>query len=343
MKTAKKLFVLSLFLMIAACLPAISSQAATPKTAAPAYNGKWTYYAVENTIYKLDSQTGSAKKVKTISSTCYISDISYKSGYLYFTANDYMGSDASENFICRMKTNGSGYKKLTRGYHPSVYNGRIYYIALKHTKDKNGYESDQSLGIYSMKLNGDKKTVIKKGSQYPSFLISKGNLYYKLSYSSKSIYCYNIAKKTTAKVSAITFDLEQTDGNYLAGKNYDNSSQNDILRVYNTSNGSVQTVAASRILFVLAIKDNKVYYVNGAGYPTYKYCCYNIKTKKTTVLSSTKRSYRDITLSKSGYCPVTVTLSTEEMKKSNYRYDIAAGRFKLNGTKLKLLRKYFVS
>ncbi len=344
MKRLKKMFAASfLLLMILAFLPAVSTQAATPKSAAPAYNGKWTYYSVLNTIYKLNSETGSAKKVKTISSAFTVSDISYKSGYIYFTANYYMGTSTTENYVCRMKTNGSGFKKLTRGYSPTVYNNRIYYVKVKHEDDNSGVYYDKPLGIYSMKLNGSNKKAIKKSSESAFFLISKGKIYYKLGYWSKTVYCYNISKKTTSVISSINFDLEQTDGNYIAGKYYDTVSKRDILRVYNTSTGSVKTITSNSLIFVLAIKNHKVYYVCNGTYPTYKYCCYNIKTGKTSLLSSSKRRYSDITLSKSGYCPVTVLLSYEETKKYNYKYNIAAGRFKLDGKKLKLLRKYFVS
>ena len=51
----KMLYALLIAVLIMPVIPAVPAEAAA-KTPAPAYNGKWTYYAIYNTIYKLNSQ-----------------------------------------------------------------------------------------------------------------------------------------------------------------------------------------------------------------------------------------------------------------------------------------------
>ena len=60
-KMKKLLYVLLIVVLIMPVIPVVPVKAAA-KTPAPAYNGKWTYYAVYNTIYKLNSQDGTAKR-----------------------------------------------------------------------------------------------------------------------------------------------------------------------------------------------------------------------------------------------------------------------------------------
>ena len=75
MKIMKKLLCIVLtVMMLLPVIPAELAEAAA-KTAAPAYNGKWTYYAVYNTIYKLNSETGKAKKVTEVKDASFVSDI----------------------------------------------------------------------------------------------------------------------------------------------------------------------------------------------------------------------------------------------------------------------------
>ena len=159
MKNVKRILCMLLsFCMLIAIIPTITTEAKTTKQE-PAYQGKWTYFSVDNMIYKLNSKDGTTKKVKKLNKVFDISDISYYNGYLYFTSNYYIGTDSTDCYICRMKTDGSGFTKLDRGASPLIWNKKIYYIKSKHITE-GYYEYDQNVGIATMSLNGKNSKIL---------------------------------------------------------------------------------------------------------------------------------------------------------------------------------------
>ena len=100
------LIVIMCFLLMPRMTYAGSKQMAT------ASNGKFLYFGLDNNIYRMNTNTGNVKRIKTIKSTCYISDVIYYDGYLYFCGDDYGGSDGEEFYIYRMKKNGTNVEKL---------------------------------------------------------------------------------------------------------------------------------------------------------------------------------------------------------------------------------------
>ena len=163
MKTMKKLVcVILAVMMLLPVVPVVYAKAAA-KTAAPAYNGKWTYYAVYNTIYKLNSETGTAKKVKEVRDASFVTDISYYNGYLYFSTNYYQGSDSSDYYVCRMEADGTSFKKLGRGCRPVIYDKKIYYLQTKHVNTEEGSYDDVK-GIAVMSLSGKNSKLLVKSS-----------------------------------------------------------------------------------------------------------------------------------------------------------------------------------
>lgn len=292
---------LCIMLAVMMLLPVIQilSAEAQTKTAAPAYQGKWTYYAVGDTIYKLDSKAGTAKKVKQIKNAFSIGDVSYYNEYVYFTMNYYQGTDGSECYVCRMKTDGSGYQKLSRGSNPVICNKQVYYMKLQHKMDGD-MEYDDLTGIGRMSLNGkNSRLLVKKANgQYMDWSLTAAG-----GDQSYLYLCFTGSDDTTL----VVYDLS-------TGKQYKKSVDNDV------------TVAGGR---------NGVLYFS--RYTTNATYAFHAKKGTVTTVLKNKR-VQGMTFSKSGYQVANVALTQKEFEASGYRYDMAIARVKLNGTGYKTLK-----
>lgn len=342
-KMKKLLYVLLIAVLIMPVIPAIPTAAATTKTPAPAYNGKWTYYAIYNTIYKLNSQDGTAKKVKEVKDVAYISDISYYDGYLYFTSNYYAGSDASDNFVCRMKTNGTSYEKLGRGYRPAIYNKKIYYLKTKHVQTQDGEVYDQTTSVSEMSLTGKNSRVLVKSNETNYLMwslgVANGKVYYQRYIDSSKQYAamsYDIKSGKTQKLFTESDNIQivSADASYL----YYNIGY-DTVGVYEIKTGKLYTKHYSDTIHVIGGKNGTAYFSRYDTHSTYAF--YAKENKVTTLIKN--RLLSDMTFSKSGYHVVEYTMTQEEYEASGYKYDMAMARMKINGTGFKILKKYFVS
>lgn len=334
------LAVLMLFQMISV----VPADAAT-KVAAPAYNGKWTYYAIDNTIYKLDSQSGVVKKVKQIKSAFEIMNISYYNKYLYFTVNYYIGTDGANCYVCRMKLNGSGYEKLARGNKPVIYGNKIYYMSLKHIKEE-GQEYDDIIGIGSMSLAGREKKLLiknnKKNNISWNLEVEAGKIFYVQSFDTSKKMClmeYGIKSADKKKIFSYSgwMQIVSAEGDYVYLQMENNPEY--VAGIYEIKTNKLYKKSLESQASVIGGKNGMIYY---SSYETNSTYAYFAKENKTTTVIENKR-ISEITFSKSGYQVVNVSLTQEEFEASGYRYDMAVARMKLNGKGFKILKKYYIS
>ena len=342
-KMKKLLYVLLIAVLIMPVIPAISTRAATTKTPAPAYNGKWTYYAVYNTIYKLNSQDGTAQKVKEIKDVNIVSDISYYDGYLYFTADYYYGTDGSNCYVCRMKTKGTSFETLGRGRQPLIYNKKIYYFKTKYTKDKYDQYYEETTSISEMSLTGKNSRVLVKNNAANYLLwdmgVINGKVYYQKYLASSNAYAamsYDISSGKTAKLftNEDNIQLVSGDASYLYY-----SIGYDTVGVYTIKPGKLSSKKYSDSICVIGGKNGTAYF---SRYDTYSTYAYHAKENKVTTVKKNKL-LTDLTFSKSGYQVVKYSMTQEEFEASGYQYDMAVARMKIDGTCFKTLKKYFVS
>ena len=332
-KVSRRLSILLAFVMLLSMFTFADSQKvnAANNNAAPAYNNNYTYYSVYNTIYKLDSKTGKSTEVFSLDDAFYVFDISYYNGYLYFCANFFLGTGGDEQYICRVRKDGTEFQKLCRGTNPIVYGGKVYFTKVKHMDD-----FDTTIGIGSMSLNGrdsktllnckeatlayrfaivsdkivfiindnekcslkqydlkNKKIRILKNNNYFGYIISydKSNVYYS---ANQFVECFNVAKKTGKKI-------ENTDQSYFGGK------------------------------------DGKIYYSDYEARRTYEY---NFNTGKKKLIKKNVFLY-DVVYSKSGYNIYYNSLAFEEYQKNGMTTEAAS--MKANGKGYRSLRKYYES
>lgn len=342
MKIMKKLLCIVLtVMMLLPVIPAELAEAAA-KTAAPAYNGKWTYYAVYNTIYKLNSETGTAKKVKEVRDASFVTDISYYNGYLYFSTNYYQGSDSSDYYVCRMEADGTSFKKLGRGCRPVIYDKKIYYLQTKHVNTEEGSYDDVK-GIAVMSLSGKNSKLLVKSSATNfmrwSIGATAGKIYYTKYLASTDKYVamtYDLKTGKTEKLFTKASDIEfvNADASYV----YYNMSgfDGDSVGVYKIETGALAEVTYPHGICVLGGKNGKAYFSRYDTFSTYAYD--SVKNKVTMVISNKYLS--SMIQSKSGYYVFQSSMTQEEFEKTGY--DVAMVRMKLDGTGYKILKKYFV-
>lgn len=346
MKAMKKMLCIVLaVMMLLPVIPVVSAEAAA-KTAAPAYNGKWTYYAVYNTIYKLNSETGTAKKVTAVKDASFVSDISYYDGYLYFTANYYAGTDATDYYVCRMKANGTAFTKLGRGYRPAIYDKKIYYLQTKHVNAEYGSYDDVK-GIAVMSLTGKNSKLLVKNSETNSMRwnmkVAAGKVYYAKYLASSEKYAamaYDMKTGKTQKLFTKTSDIDvvNADGAYVYYSYSVDGSDGDIIGVYNISSGKLSEKTYTGGVAVLGGKNGTVYFSGYDARTVYSYDA--VKNKVSTVIKNKYLS--SMTWSKSGYHVFQYSMTQEEFEKSGYQYDVAMVCMKLDGTGYKVLKKFYV-
>lgn len=337
----KMLCVLLVAVMTISLIPAVPAEAAASKTSAPAYNGQWTYYAIYNTIYKLDSKNGTAQKMKEIKDVDMITDISYYDGYLYFAANYYCGTDGSDYYVCRIKTNGTSFQKLGRGCEPVIYNKKIYYLKTKHIKDEYN-EYDEILSVSEMSLTGkNNRELVKRGnSEYFMWNlgVANGKVYYtKNAASSGTAYAMSCDIKSKKSQKLFTkqtmIELVDEDASYL----YYNIDYNTV-GVYDIKKGKLSAKKYNDSVSVLGGKNGTAYFSRYSTYSTYAY--HASENKVATVIKNKYLS--NMTFSQSGYHMFQYVMTQEEFEASGYQYDMAAACMKLDGKGFKILKKYYV-
>lgn len=354
MKTIKR-FVCAFLavLMVVLMLPAATTQAATGGSshAALAYNGKWTYYAVDNTIYKLNSEEGTTKKVVTLNRIKSVSDISYYDGYIYFTG-DYSSKDkkGENKFVCRVKTDGKGFTKLARGKVPVIMDKKIYYFKTKHSSGK----EDKILGIAEMTLNGKNvKTLVKNSSEDSmtgELTATCGNIcYIKTSEASKPVrvgydvfkpteyyvVCYDIKKKSSmnACISRPAISLAGSDDTYVYFAS-SNGSYENFIYAFNVKACALSTQKRTTKGAILGSNNRVVYYASSSG-GTYGY---SFKKKQFVTLAKDK-SFTSLTFSKSGYNIATYESSQEGTNAADSKANPITACIKTSGKGFKVLHK----
>ena len=331
-------------MMLLPVIPAVQAQAAE-RTAAPAYHGNSTYYAVYGTIFRLDAKSGTAKKVKEIKKAFTVSDISYYNGYLYFAANFYYGTDGSNGYVCRMKADGTGFQKLARGYSPVIYDRKIYYVKTKHVVSPDN-EYDDPVGIASMSLTGKNSKVLEKMGKNAygpwSIAMADGKIFY-ITWSEARgenfFKAYDIKKGTSETVirSSNRLELSDCDSSYVYLCTED--GKKSIALVYEIKTGKQYKKTLPDDVTMAGGRDGILYFSRYETNATYAYDAKRGSVK--TVLKN--RRVEDITFSKSGYQVVRTALSQKEFEASGYKYDMAIARMKLDGSGYKTLKKYYVS
>ncbi len=157
--SSRRLTALLLPLLAALVLLFSAAGAEAAGKQATASNGPTLYFAIDNTIYSMNTQTGSFRKITKVTQVAYIGDISYYNGYLYFCGNKYVGSDGDNCHICRIKAGGTGFQDLGAGFSPRIYGGKIYYSRGRVTVSY-GTPYTDCLGIGRMALNGSSKKAL---------------------------------------------------------------------------------------------------------------------------------------------------------------------------------------
>ena len=293
-------------------------------------DGRTFYFAVDDSIYRMNSKTGSRKLIKKFGKPYYISNVNYHNGYLYFSGNYYKGSDTDETYICRVKTDGTGFKKLDSGYFPRVYNGRIYYIRSKITRDSYNVPLPKKTGVASMTLSGTgKKTIIAFSSQNAysrGLAIIGGRLFYTLSGNLYSASLTGEPKKSFGKCESFV-----TDG---AAIWYQDSSY-----IYKVTCGGTKTKLFARhkkngspVTSLLCVKYGSLYLCDQVYSGTSKFWKYDLTAKKTTAINSF--NVVGMSFGSANYIVV-------------YRYlgngNLCAARLTTSGKSYQVIQKYFRS
>jgi hypothetical protein len=308
-------------------------QAATKKMATES-NGKYLYYSVYNTIYRMDTNTGKSKKIKTVPKIFTISDISYYNGYLYFESEYYEGTDGgSKPYICRIKTNGTSFKKLGCGKSPKIYNSKIYYIR-GSMGTVYGEPEMTCLGIARMKLNGDSKKTLLKSDTINAFQIVKNRIYYidddwLLSMNMSG----NDGKYFLSGVCQLLSDgthIYYTTSTNLYQLTRSDKSANELLKLsYKETGYNIETYTT-----ILAVKNGNIYLSNSSSYNKSTLKKYNISKKKMTKLKTFKSYIYSMYVGKGSYALIHKSIS------GSTRYTDVIGRIKTNGKNYKDLQKF---
>lgn len=322
------------------CLKSTDVQAAT-KMATESY-GKYMYYPVQGTIYRMDTTTGKTKKIKSISKTNWVRDISYYKGYLYFTVDYYYyttGTDGSKTYVCRMKTNGSGFKKLGCGSSAKIYNGKIYYVR-GEIKKENYAPITQCKGIARMNLDGKSKKTLISGNRYYDPMIVNNRIYYRHNPSS-SVYLYS-ANISGGDRKCLASDVREllSDGSniyYTIAKEMhkiSGSSGEDTYLFQLAYRKSGWGSYISNLSIPLAVKDGAVYYFNMYN-GSYQLKKYTESTNTIKTLKSIDGILSDVYIGKGNYMIIRRSIS------GSNKYSEAVGRIKTDGKSYTTLKKYF--
>lgn len=129
-------------------------------------SGNNVYYALGNDgvgyIYRYNVSTG--KKSLFVKKPCYYNGMFISGKYLYFTVDNYGGSDGRDRYIYRIGLNGKGLKRLASGYSPVVIGNKVYYTGVSKVKEYRVIHDSALTGIWQMSLTGSNKKCIYKGN-----------------------------------------------------------------------------------------------------------------------------------------------------------------------------------
>lgn len=346
--TKKNVFrMISAFLIclcVVLCLKTADAQAASKKMATES-SGKYTYYSIQGTIWRMDTGSGKSEEIRTIEGTNCISDISYYKGYLYFTADNYYysnGGDGSEAYICRMKTNGEDFDRLGCGMAARIYNGKIYY--LYGTIEMYGTTpSTEIKGIARMNLNGDsKKKLVTGKARYTAFEIVKNRIYYTASNSNGAAkYLYRVNMSGKKSKTLVSSDVRQL---LSDGTNIYYATAKELHRIAGSSGKDkhLLNLAWKRNIYpssvisctsILEVKSGVIYFLD--YYSGYKLRKYTISKNKITNMKTFQTSVTDMVVGKGKYAVIRRKIS------GSSKYTEAVGRIKTTGKNYKDLKKYY--
>lgn len=322
------------------CLQAATAHAATAKMAT-AENGKSVYYPVQGTIYRMNTKTGKTKKIKEIANTNWVRDISYYKGYLYFTVDYFYylkGTDGTQTYICRMKKDGTEFKKLAVGDSSCIYKGKLYYRSGKLSQDASGVFSTDCIGISRMTLTGKSKKRLVSGNINSLYIVG-GKLYYTTATpgsTSASLYCVSTSGKSK-KLLRSGVESMVSDGSsiyYCLSKEVRriNGANRKDSRLFGTdwitSQYEAGVICRTNLL---SARNGVVYFTNNST--TLKK--YTVKTKKTATLK-TGRYFSDLYVGSGNYAAARA--NTDD---TDQQYSEGVARITKSGKKFKFLKKYF--
>lgn len=151
----------------------------------PCRSGRYIYYSVYNKLYRFDTSQRKVKLIKKFKGFS-LSAINVYNKKIYLAVNSYQGTGGAIDHIYRINQNGSGARKLTKGSNCMVVDGNIYYIQTKYNPS---WQSDSTVAICRMKLNGSGKKVLRKVSNARRLSVYSGRVYY---YEAGTIYSMKI-------------------------------------------------------------------------------------------------------------------------------------------------------
>lgn len=327
-------------LMAVACLVICMLATAFPqpipaavKTTADNTNGRYLYYSnlCCNTIYRLDTVSGKNKIIKTIDKISGVADISYYKGYLYFSANFYTeGDDNAWWYICRMKADGTKFKKLACGSNPMIYNQKIYYAKERREKDKYGEYGTVLEGISVMSLTGkNMKKLIKDA--YLTGVIN-GRLYY---YNNGFLYQATLKGRNQKRIWALNTSWSYIDGKYLYF-----SSNGTTYRLNGSTEKKTKITGVPSDGRIVSVRKGDIYYVvDGAEKNILK--VYKTASKKTISIWSNRWIHNYYT-GKGKYgivdCGVEGATGFDSYGMNNHFV-----RLTVTGKKQKIVGRYYVS
>ena len=135
------------------------------------------YYCIRNSIYKVDVNTKEKYLVYKNDKLYWYYDIQVEDGWIYAAAKTMEGTNGDDPYIFRVRTNGQDAELLTKGSKPTVYDGKIYYIKERFS-EPDGDGTTDTVGIYSMSLDGKNDECVKKTSDVDEFTIYESRIYY---------------------------------------------------------------------------------------------------------------------------------------------------------------------
>lgn len=280
---------------------------AAPK-AATASNGKYVYYAIFNSIYRMDTNTGKNSVVAKHKLGIGVNAVYYK-GYVYC----YGGMQEGSGYIMRVKAKGGKVKKLARGDYPIVYNNKIYYL-------------NKGREIFRMGLNGKnkKKLIGRLSDGIAPFEILNNRIFYE---DKNCLYSASLNGKNVRQISFENiYGMLRSDG-----KDIYYCTEDSVHRVIGkTEKDKELWNVPCNDSDILDIHDGVIYFTDSDHNKLKKYV---VSTGRTTGLKSFKKSYwiNGMWLGKGKYAAIEVWTSSD-------RYLI--GRIKKNGKSYKVVKKY---
>lgn len=140
----------------------------------PCRSGKYIYYSVYNKLYRFDTSQRKAKLIKKFKGFS-LSAINVYNKKIYLTVNSFRGTGGDIDHIYRINQSGSGARRLAKGCNCMVVDGNIYYIQTKYNPS---WQSDSTVAICRMNLNGSGKKVLRKVSSASQLSVYSGRVYY---------------------------------------------------------------------------------------------------------------------------------------------------------------------